>query len=127
MEDSQARHLIENYLDAYNCFKLENMLACLHPEVIFENIEKGEVTLRLEGKVAFETQAAQTLEWFMERSQHVTACYFQNDRAVVDVDYFAITAIELPNGVKPGTVFQLAGQSIFTFRDELIASITDIS
>ena len=127
MDSLQARQLIDSYLDAYNCFELEGMLACLHPEVIFENVEKGEITLCLRGKAAFETQAAQALEWFMERSQHVTAFHFQQGRAVADIDYFAITAVELPNGVKPGTVFQLAGQSIFTFRDGLIVSITDIS
>jgi hypothetical protein len=127
MEASQARQLIDSYLDAYNCFEVEGMLACLHPEVIFENIEEGVVTLRIEGKDAFESRAAETLEWFMERIQHVTAFQFQDDRAVAEIWYSAMTAIELPNGVKPGTTFQLVGQSIFTFRDGLIASITDIS
>ena len=63
----------------------------------------------------------------MERNQHIQSFHFEDDRAEAGIEYFAITAIDWPNGVKAGTILQLTGQSIFTFRDGLIASIQDIS
>jgi ketosteroid isomerase-like protein len=127
MTEQQARELIENYLEGYNLFDVAGMLSCLHPEVVFENITDGVVTLRTDGKDAFEAQATQAIEFFMERNQHIQSFHFGTDRAEVGIEYFAITAVDWPSGIKAGTILQLTGQSIFTFRDELIASIQDIS
>ena len=127
MTELQARELIENYLEGYNLFDVAGMLSCLHSEVVFENITDGVVTLRTDGKDAFETQATQAIEFFMERNQRIQSFHFGPDRAEVGIEYFAISAIDWPNGLKAGTILQLTGQSIFTFRDGLIASIQDIS
>jgi ketosteroid isomerase-like protein len=127
MTEQQARELIENYLEAYNLFDVAGMLSCLHPNIVFENVAGGIVTLRTEGKAAFESQAAQATELFMERHQRILAFRLDADCARMDIDYSAITAVDWPNGWKAGTIFRLTGQSVFTFRDELIASIQDIS
>jgi len=127
MTEPQARELIENYLEGYNLLDVGCMLSCLHPAVVFENIADGSVTLRTDVKTAFEAQATQAIEFFMERNQHMQSFHFEADRAEVGIEYFAITAIDWPNGIKAGTILQLTGQSIFTFRDGLIASIQDIS
>jgi ketosteroid isomerase-like protein len=127
MEALGAKFLVEHYIEAYNRFDVSDMLSCIHPDVTFENLSDGIVTHRAEGKRAVEGQAQQAVRWFMERNQHVKAFHFQDNRAEVDIDYFAITAVDLPNGLKAGTVLQLTGTSIFTFRDELIDSIQDIS
>ena len=63
----------------------------------------------------------------MERNQSIRAFRLHANCARIDIDYFAISAINWPNGIKAGTILELTGQSIFTFRDELIASIQDIS
>jgi hypothetical protein len=63
----------------------------------------------------------------MERNQHVTAFRWQDEQAEADIDYFAITATDLPNGIKAGTILQFSGRSAFSFRDELIAFIQDFS
>ncbi|ALW85172.1 hypothetical protein AUC43_08750 [Hymenobacter sedentarius] len=127
MTEQQARELIENYLEAYNLFDVAGMLSCLHPNVVFENVADGIVTLRTEGKAAFQTQAAQATELFMERHQHILAFRLHAECARVDIDYSAITAVDWPNGLKAGTMFQLTGQSVFNFQDGLITSIQDIS
>ena len=127
MTELQARELIENYLEAYNLFDVAGMLSCLHSKVGFENVTDNVVTLRTEGKAAFEAQAAQAIALFMERNQHILAFRFEEDRAEADIDYFAISAVDWPNGLKAGTLLQLTGKSVFTFREGLIYSIQDIS
>ena len=127
MTELQARELIENYLEAYNLFEVDDMLACLHPDVTFENISAGVVTHQTEGKDAFEAQAKQASELFMERNQHILAFRFQNNRAEADIQFFAITAIDWPDSFKAGTILELTGQSFFAFCDNLITSIRDIN
>jgi len=127
MDATQAETLANSYIEAYNGFDLPGMLACLHPNVQFEHSTNGDVTVRLDGKAAFEAQATRVAAWFMERTQHVTAFRWQDEQAEVAIDYFAITATDLPNGIKAGTTLQFSGRSVFSFRDELIAFIQDFS
>jgi ketosteroid isomerase-like protein len=127
MDATQAEVLVNKYIEAYNGFDVPGMLACLHPDVQFEHSTNGDVMVRLEGKDAFESQAIRAAAWFTERTQHVTTFRWQDERAETDIDYFAITATDLPNGVKAGTTLQFSGRSIFSFRDGLIAFIQDFS
>lgn len=127
MDVAQAKVLVETYIEAYNRFNVPGMLACLHPDVQFEHSTNGDVTVRLDGKAAFESQAIRAAAWFMERTQRVTAFRWQDERAEVDLDYFAITATDLPNGIKAGTILQFSGRSSFSFREGLIALIQDFS
>ena len=127
MDATQAEKLVSSYIEAYNCFDVPGMLACLHPDVQFEHSTNGDVTVRLDGKAAFEAQATRAAAWFSERTQHVTAFRWQDEQADVAIDYFAITAMDLPNGIKAGTTLQFSGRSVFSFRDELIAFIQDFS
>jgi ketosteroid isomerase-like protein len=127
MDATQAEKLVDSYIEAYNGFDVPGMLACLHPDVQFEHSTNGDVTVRLDGKAAFEAQATRAAAWFSERTQHVTAFRWQDEQANVAIDYFAITATDLPNGIKAGTTLQFSGRSVFSFRDELIAFIQDFS
>ena len=127
MDSTQAQMLVDKYIEAYNGFDVPGMLACLHPDVQFEHSTNGDVTVRLDGKAAFEAQATRAAAWFMERTQHVTAFRWQDEQAEAAIDYFAITATDLPNGIKAGTILQFSGRSVFSFRDELIAFIQDFS
>jgi ketosteroid isomerase-like protein len=127
MDATQAETLVNSYIEAYNGFDVPGMLACLHPDVQFEHSTNGDVTVRLDGKAAFEAQATRAAAWFSERTQRVTAFRWQEEQAEAAIDYFAITATDLPNGLKAGTTLQFSGRSVFTFRDELIAFIQDFS
>lgn len=127
MEATPAKALIDAYIKAYNKLDVPAMLACLHPEVQFEHVANGIVTMRLNGKAAFEAQATRAAAWFSERSQRVTAFHWHGSRAEVAIDYCAVTATELPDGTRPGTALQFAGRSSFSFRNNLIASIQDVS
>jgi ketosteroid isomerase-like protein len=127
MTEEQARELIEKYLEAYNLFDVTGMLSCLHSDIVFENVSDGIVTHRTDGKAAFEAQATEATKLFMERHQHILAFRFETNRAEVDIEYSAISAVDWPNGLKAGTVLELTGHSVFTLRAGLIAAIQDIS
>lgn len=127
MDATQAEKLVDSYIEAYNGFDVPGMLACLHPDVQFEHSTNGDVTVRLDGKAAFEAQATRAAAWFSERTQRVTAFRWQDEQAEVAIDYFALTATDLPNGIPAGTTLQFSGRSVFSFRDGLIAFIQDFS
>jgi ketosteroid isomerase-like protein len=127
MNATKAQLLVEKYIEAYNRFDVPGMLACLQPDVQFEHSTNGDVTVRLASKEAFESQAIRAAAWFTERTQHITAFRWQDEQAEAAIDYFAVTATDLPNGVKAGTTLQFSGRSVFSFRDELIAFIQDFS
>jgi ketosteroid isomerase-like protein len=127
MDAMQAQLLVERYIEAYNRFDVPGMLACLQPDVQFEHSTNGDVTVRLDSKEAFESQAIRAAAWFAERTQCITALRWLGEQAEADIDYHAVTATDLPNGIKAGTTLRFSGQSRFLFRDGLIAFIQDFS
>ena len=127
MDATQAKLLVEKYIEAYNRFDVAAMLACLQPDVQFEHSTNGDVTVRLASKEAFESQAIRAAAWFSERTQRITAFRWLDEQAEADIDYFAVTATDLPNGVKAGATLRFSGYSRFSFREELIAFIQDFS
>jgi len=127
MNATKAQLLVEKYIEAYNRFDMATMLACLQPDVQFEHSTNGDVTVRLASKEAFESQAIRAAAWFSERTQRITAFRWLNEQAEADIDYCAITATDLPNGVKAGVKLRFSGYSRFSFREELIAFIQDFS
>ena len=127
MDATQAQLLVERYIEAYNRFDVPGMLACLQPDVQFEHSTNGDVTVRLASKEAFESQAIRAAAWFAERTQRITALRWLGEQAEAAIDYHAVTATDLPNGIKAGTTLNFSGQSRLSFRDGLIAFIQDFS
>ena len=127
MESSQARQLVIDYIEAYNRFDVAGMLAPLHDEVTFRNVAAGEVSLATHGKAEFRAQAEQAKQYFSQREQRVTDWQIVHNRVEVRIDYSAVAAIDLPNGLKSGDTLQLQGKSVFQFADGRIISIDDIS
>lgn len=127
MDVAKQKQLVQDYIEAYNRFDIDGMLCHLHEEVVFRNISNGEVNLTLTGKESFRQQAQQALQYFSQREQRVKEWQFNSDIVEVLLDYSAIAAMNLPNGLRAGQVLLLTGRSVFTFRDGLIASIQDYS
>ena len=125
--ETDAKQLVEAYIEAYNRFDVAGMLAPLHEDVVFRNVSNGEVNLTITGKADFRQQAEQATQYFSAREQHVTEWLMSGPRVEVSIDYFAVAAIELPNGLQPGDAVQLQGQSVFAIEDGWIISIEDIS
>jgi ketosteroid isomerase-like protein len=127
MNPAEMRDLIQQYIDAYNCFDVEGMLATVHPEVEFRNVSKGEVTAAAMGIDALRSLAEESKMLFSEREQTVSAFDSGDDCANASVGFRAMLACDLPNGMKKGQELRLTGRSEFRFRDGMIFQITDIS
>jgi len=127
MMQEMQKEIIEAYIDAYNRFDVEAMIALLHSDVVFQNISNGEVTLETKGKDAFERQAKEAATYFSERRQTATGFRFEKSEVEVSIDYSGKLSVDLPNGLKAGDVLQLNGKSVFTFQDAQIIKLTDIS
>ena len=126
MKETQ-KTAIDNYIQSYNTFDIEGMIKELHENIVFENKTNGEVTLTTKGIKEFKKQAEAAKEYFKNRQQVVTSYKFSDNNVTVEIDYKAVLAIDLPNGMKAGDTLKLKGQSVFVFKDEKIISIKDKS
>lgn len=117
--------LIECYIKAYNAFDIEAMMATLHPDIEFKNIANGELNASTLGKEAFYNLAEQSKNLFTSRKQTITNIETKENQTCIDIEFEAILAIDLPNGLKVGETLKLQGSSEFTFCDGKIINIID--
>jgi len=103
------------------------MVANLHDNIVFKNIQDGETNLLLQGKKEFRQQAELTKTYFKERQQNITSVKHSEDHTEIEIDYYAVLAADMPNGLKKGNELRLSGKSIFKFSDDRIIELTDIS
>jgi ketosteroid isomerase-like protein len=127
MNHEETRALIECYLDAYNAFDIDAMMAVMHPDVEFKNISGGQVDATAHGVDELRQMAEASKKYFSSRRQTITAFTADGDKASIEVAFEAVPALDLPNGAKAGRTLRLNGRSEFAFRDGKISSITDIS
>ena len=125
--DDNYKRIIESYIRSYNTFDVEGMIRDLHEAVVFENISNGRVELTTTGIEEFRKQAESAKDYFSERQQSIQSWNFEGNVVTIAIDYQAILAIDLPNGMKPGDTLQLKGQSVFEFKDRKIVKIQDKS
>ncbi|OBS14883.1 hypothetical protein ATE49_19825 [Elizabethkingia miricola] len=124
---SRKEHIIRSYINAYNQFDIPGMVANLHDNIVFKNILDGETNLLLQGKKEFRQQAELTKIYFKERQQNITSVKHSEDHTEIEIDYYAVLAADMPNGLKKGNELRLSGKSIFKFSDDRIIELTDIS
>lgn len=127
MKPEEKRALIERYLQAYNAFDVDGMIALLHPDIEFRNIAGGEVTAETSGITSLRTLAEQSKGLFSFRKQTLNRFALHNNQALIEVNFEGVLAADLPNGMKKGETLRLTGRSEFTFHDNKISRITDIS
>jgi ketosteroid isomerase-like protein len=127
MDEKTMRQLIRDFIAAYNRFDVAGMTRHLHPDVAFRNISGGKVTHATNGMAEFTQQAQAATQYFSERQQQITGIEFQDNTATVFIDYSAMLAIDLPNGLKAGDKINLQGKSVFSFADHKIICLEDYS
>ena len=127
MDSQQMKALIEKYLDAYNAFDIDGMLALAHPSVEFKNVSNGRVDAEANGIDALRKLAEQSRALFSTRKQAMTSFEGNGDHAIITVKFSAVIAADLPNGMKRGQELNLVGRTEFTFRDGKILQIIDVS
>jgi hypothetical protein len=127
MTQDDYRKIIENYVDAYNHFDVDRMLADIDEKARFENISSGEVTLTTEGKEALREQAQEAADIFSEREQVISNFQFHDDEVEVDVEFSATLAVDFSEELQAGDRIEMKGKSVFTFRGDKIIELKDIS
>ncbi|QDL28622.1 nuclear transport factor 2 family protein [Stenotrophomonas maltophilia] len=127
MDEPHRRQVIEHYLQAYNCFDIDAMLAVLAHNVRFENHSDGQLTMVTEGIDAFGELARQSARLFREREQRLLALVFDGDRATATIGWRGVFAQDVPDGPRAGTELELQGQSEFVFAGGRIERIIDRS
>ncbi|CAH0065228.1 nuclear transport factor 2 family protein [Stenotrophomonas maltophilia] len=127
MDESHCRHLIEHYLQAYNRFDIDAMLAVLAHNVRFENHSGGQLTMVTEGIDAFGELARQSAPLFREREQRLLELIFKDGVVLASIDWHGVFAQDIPDGPGAGTELALQGHSEFAFEDGRIVRIVDRS
>lgn len=127
MKTKDREKLIKAYLEAYNAKDVEGMIDVLEDEVVFENFSSGEKTHSLSGKKAFQIQANDALAYFFSRRQTIKSITHEEEKTTIEIDYWAIAAMDFPNGIKKGQELSLQGKSVFEFGSKGITKITDKS
>ncbi|MCV2486729.1 nuclear transport factor 2 family protein [Flavobacterium sp. SH_e] len=123
----EKEKIIQNYIEGYNQFDIDKMIADFDELVIFENIQNGEINLTLNGIKEFSAQAEKGKEYFSARKQTITSFIQDEITAIIDIDYYAVLAVDFPNGLKAGQELSMKGKSIFQFSDDKIVKLTDMS
>lgn len=119
------KEIIENYVKSYNNFDVRGMIKDLDENVIFENITNNNVDLHIEGIGDFEQQPTAAREFFRTRNQTIESWQFAESKITIDIDYHAVLAIDLPNGLKSGDTLNLKGRSEFVIEKGKIKKIVD--
>lgn len=127
MTDHEKRQLVEAYVDAYNAFDVDGMMATLHPEIEFTNVLGDDVTARASGISAFREMAEQATQLFASRKQTLTSFKVSEEGATITVAYEGTLAVDLPNGMKAGDDLHLDGRSEFRFKEGRIVWLADFS
>jgi len=121
------QEIIKKFIKAYDSFDIDSMLLLLNLEIQFKNISSGEINVQTTGKDEFEKLARQSSALFKKRDQKIITYKETDDKVNVDIEYHAILAADLPNGLKTGDKIDLTGKSEYIFKDGLIYSIMDES
>ncbi|RPD44451.1 nuclear transport factor 2 family protein [Paracnuella aquatica] len=119
--------IIQNYIDGYNIFSVDQMVAHFAEGIQFENIQDGKITLSLTGIDAFKEQAERAKNFFTNRRQTITSFKHSEAETRIAVDYTAVLAMDFPNGLKKDQQLNLTGTSVFEFAGDRIVKLTDVS
>jgi hypothetical protein len=124
---TNRERIINNYIEAYNRFDVNRMITDFDDDMVFENIQNGELNLYLTGLAAFKEQAEQAKAYFSKRTQTITSFLHRSNETEIEINYHAVLGMDFPNGLKSGQELNLHGKSVFCFVEDRITKLTDIS
>ena len=127
MDTDEAKALIEEFLDAYNCFDVDAMMELVDPEIEFRNVSGGDVDTTAIGQDEFRELAQQSAFLFSSRKQTTTKFEVEGEVVSVNIDFTGTLATDIPDGMKTGDELRVTGRSEFVFRDKKIYRLTDYS
>lgn len=118
---------VTRFIDAYNRFDIDSMIAEVSADVRFTNVSGGSIDLETTGIEAFREQAESAARLFSERRQQIVGVEFGDETVEVEIAYAATLAGDIAGGPPAGDRIELAGRSVYTFSGGKIAGIVDIS
>jgi hypothetical protein len=127
MKEKLMKKIIDQYIKAYSKFDADGMVRNLHRDVVFKNIVGEEVTLELNGKIAFKNQVEHAFSLFKKREMKIIEQKFGDDMVENKIDFKGVLAVDIPDGPKKYDLIKLQSKSIFKFKDGKIISIEDIT
>jgi ketosteroid isomerase-like protein len=127
MVNAEKRELIQRYVDAYNRFDVDGVLATLTPDILFENIADGQLSVATQGATGFRQLAEQGAALFTERRQTITAWEFRPASVLVTIAWRGVFAVDVPDGPRAGAELTLQGESEVEFAGGRISRIVDRS
>ena len=116
---------IVDYIAAYNALDIPGLLACLTDDVVFRNFSDGTLTATAQGKPEFEKLARAGAALFSARKQRVRKVSCTGSEIVVEIEFTATVAQDMPNGWRAGQRVDLTGCSIFETKNGKICALTD--
>jgi steroid delta-isomerase-like uncharacterized protein len=125
MIDPTRQALIEAYIDAYNGFDIEGMLATLSDDVRFEHHAGDQLAVATDGKAEFEKLARVGAAMFASRRQAVVEMKDEDGTVFVTIDFHGEVAEDIPGGPGAGTVVEMRGSSEFGFAGGRICRVID--
>jgi len=123
--DPARQALIEAYIDAYNRFDIEGMLAVLSDDVRFEHHSGGEVSVATDGKADLEKLARVGAAMFASRHQSLLSLEASGDTVFATIAFRGEIADDIPDGPRAGTVIEMQGSSEFVFSGGKICRVID--
>lgn len=124
---SDRERIIKNYVEGYNQFDINKMTTDFSQDIVFENIQNGEVNMTLNGLNEFKEQAEKAKAYFLKRTQVITAFSHFESKTEIEIDYHAVLGMDFPNGMKTGEELNLKGKSVFEFLNNKISKLSDVS
>ncbi|SFF57766.1 nuclear transport factor 2 family protein [Thermoflexibacter ruber] len=119
--------LIKKYVESYNSFDTEKMTEGFSDDIVFVNIQNGQVTMTLNGINEFKNQAETAKQFFSQRIQKILSFNHEGHITQIEIDYQGVLAQDFPNGLKKGQEIKLKGKSTFEFKDGKVIKLTDES
>lgn len=127
MTNDERLVAVKRFVEAYNRFDVDSMIAELSADVRFTNVSGGSIDLETNGIDAFRAQAETAAELFSEREQSITGVEFGDETVEVEIAYRATLASNIAGGPRAGDRIELAGRSVYSFAGGKICGIVDIS
>ncbi len=122
---SENETLIENYIRRYNLKDIDGMMALLSDDVVFESISAATGIMSVQGKENLRKLSEKSGEIFKVRRLTPVTTVLDDDNAAVEVNYWAVLAMDLPDGKKADEEVEFRGVSFFEIKGGLISRLTD--
>ncbi len=127
MKEKRMKRIIDEYIQDYNNFNIDGIIKNLHRDMVFKNIAGDEVTLELNGKIAFKNQIEQAFGLFKKREMQIIEQKFDGDAVENRIDFKGVLAVDIPDGPKKYDLIKLTYNTTFRFKEGKIISIEDIN